>query len=184
MACRWHVTGLSSARIHEPEIDPDAMRSTRKPLAALSVLAFAACASSAGPAPDPASPDGTPPPAATVDERPRALAPTDGAAATFSEAQADRGRDTFRATCTECHHSGEFTDARFKYRWSGRSAGNLYQLIQTSMPETAPGSLRREQAVELVSYILRMNGFQPGAGELTSDRAVLDGISLAPIRDN
>ena len=103
--------------------------------------------------------------------------------ATFSEEQADRGRDIFRAACTECHYSSEFSDSQFKFKWSRRSAGNLYQLIQTSMPETAPGSLSPEETVDIVSYILRMNGFEPGAGELAADRAVLDAIALASIRN-
>ena len=102
---------------------------------------------------------------------------------TFSDEQADRGRDIFRAACTECHYSSEFSDSQFKFKWSRRSAGNLYQLIQTSMPETAPGSLSDDETVDIVSYILRMNGFEPGSGDLSSDRAVLDGISLSSIRN-
>jgi mono/diheme cytochrome c family protein len=101
----------------------------------------------------------------------------------FSAEQADRGRDLFRATCTECHYSSEFSDSQFKFKWSRRSAGSLYQLIFTTMPETAPGSLSPEETVDLVSYILRMNGFEAGEGELAADRAVLDEIGLASIRN-
>jgi hypothetical protein len=36
------------------------------------------------------------------------------------------------------------------------------------------------QYADLVAYILRMNGFETGTGELPADEAVLDGISLAP----
>jgi len=103
-------------------------------------------------------------------------------AASFTDVQADRGRDLFRGSCTECHYSGEFSDSQFQFKWSRRTAGSLYQLIQTTMPETAPGSLMPEEAVDIVSYILRMNGFDPGAMELGPDREVLDGISLAGIR--
>lgn len=109
--------------------------------------------------------------------------PSTVSGAHFSAEQADRGRDMFRATCTECHYSSEFSDSQFKFKWSRRSAGGLYQLIQTSMPETAPGSLSPEESVDLVSYILRMNGFEPGDGELSADRAVLDEIDLASIRN-
>lgn len=109
-------------------------------------------------------------------------APAAAVAVTFTEDQADRGRDLFRAQCTECHYSSEFSDSQFKFKWSRRSAGNLYELIQSSMPETAPGSLTPQEAVDVVSYILRMNGFQAGGTELAADRAVLDGISLASIR--
>jgi hypothetical protein len=108
----------------------------------------------------------------------------DGGSAGFTTLQANRGRDTFRAACTECHYSSEFSDSQFKFKWSRRSAGNLFQVIQTDMPESDPGSLSAVQVVELVSYILRMNGFEPSENELSAERAVLDGISLASIRDD
>jgi len=102
----------------------------------------------------------------------------------FTAEQADRGRDLFRARCTECHYSGEFVASRFRYRWSPGSAGSLYQFVQTSMPETAPGSLEPDEAVALVTYILRMNGFETGGVALPPDRVILDEISLASMRGN
>lgn len=154
-----------------------------KPIFALLGTILAACASSGGAdsAPAPAPEMAAETPAAPT---PAAEAATPGAmaAATFTDDQADRGRDLFRAQCTECHYSSEFSDSQFKFKWSRRSAGNLYNLIQSSMPETAPGSLTPEEAVSVVTYILRMNGFEPGATELPADRAVLDGVSLASIR--
>lgn len=147
------------------------------------VAATTACASAGAPgAPAPTSagtPAATSVPSAPVPAAP-AVAP---GGVTFSDAQADRGRDTFRAGCTECHDSSQFSNARFGRRWNRRTAGSLYSFIQTSMPETAPGSLTPKQTVELVAYIMRMNGFEPGAGELTADRAVLDQISLARMRN-
>lgn len=140
-------------------------------------LLLAACASS--------TPDTAAPSPETAAEPPAAEEEAVTAAtgdATFTDEQADRGRDIFRAQCTECHYSSEFSDSQFKFKWSRRSAGNLYELIQSSMPETAPGSLTPEETVDLVSYILSMNGFEPGASELAPDRVVLDGISLASIR--
>ena len=163
------------------------MSITKNALLPALVVLLSSCASAGGSAPTNAE---VPVPAAArapgapvvASEPDAAPARASTASATFSEAQADRGRDTFRARCTQCHSSGEFADARFKYRWSRRTAGSLYHLIQTSMPETAPGSLQPEEAVAVVAYILRMNGFESGGGELIPERAVLDGISLARIR--
>ena len=84
----------------------------------------------------------------------------------------DSGRDTFRAQCTECHYSSEFSDAQFKFKWSRRTGQSLYDLIITQMPETAPGSLTADESVDLVAYILRMNGFEEGSAELAADEAV------------
>jgi len=106
---------------------------------------------------------------------------TTDATASFS-AQSDRGRSVFRALCTECHASSDFSDARFRRRWSRRTAGSLFDVIRTTMPESAPGSLRPDHVVDVVAYILRINGFAPGVGELAPDPAVLDAISLERIR--
>jgi cytochrome c5 len=152
----------------------------KKPLGVLATLALAACASSASnssPAPAPAASA-----ASSATTASGSMASTAGAPS-FSDAQADDGRDIFRAACTECHYSSEFSDSQFKFKWSRRSAGNLYQLIQNEMPESNPGSLSPDEAVSIVSYILRMNGFEPGSARLAADRAVLDQISLASIRE-
>ena len=137
-------------------------------------IGVAACASSGTPESAPLSP--------AVSSSPEAPPASVMAAIAFTELQANRGRDTFRSGCTECHYSSEFADAQFKFKWSQRSVGNLFQLIQTSMPESAPGSLSSEEAVQLVAYVLRMNGFEAGPNELPTDPAILDGMSLESIR--
>jgi cytochrome c len=164
------------------------MLSPSKPLSIGLVLAAVACASAGDPGPIPAPVTGQSSSAGAVGAGPSPISPAavvaDVGAAFFSDAQADRGRGTFRAVCTECHYSSELADAQFKSKWSRRSAGGLYQMIANEMPESAPGSLTDQEYVDLVSYILRLNGVAPGAIELAPDRTVLDGISLASIRDN
>lgn len=154
------------------------MTVSKKLLSAAAVF-LAACASSGGAesAPEPSPAPHVEP---SAEEAPAVTTAT--ATASFTAEQADQGRNLFRAQCTECHYSSEFSDSQFQFKWSRRTAGNLYQLIQTSMPETAPGSLSAEETVALVSYILRMNGFEPGSTELSTDRAVLDAIELTSIR--
>ncbi len=154
------------------------MNRSKTALPGFLLLALTACASSGSSAPAAAP---------TVSSDPAPAAPTvavgPAAMASFTDDQADRGREVFRSQCTECHASSEFSDAQFQFKWSRRHAGSLYQMIQTQMPETAPGSLTDEEAVDLVTYILRMNGFEPGDAELSADRAVLDGMSLSSIRN-
>ena len=150
------------------------MNRSKTLLLGTSLFVLSACASS-GAAPMAAAPAADPAPAP-------APAATAATMASFTDDQADRGREVFRSQCTECHSSSEFSDSQFQFKWSRRHAGSLFQLIQTQMPETAPGSLTDEETVDLVAYILRMNGFEPGASELSSDRSVLDAISLSSIR--
>lgn len=147
-------------------------------LSALALVASSACASSgtAG------APELEPTP--TISSVPAAPPEASGTAVSFTEAQADRGREVFRGRCTECHSSRDFSDSQFTFKWGRRNAGALYQMIQTQMPETDPGSLSPEETVAIVTYILRMNGFATGPSELAADRAVLDGISLASIRND
>lgn len=152
------------------------MTASKKLLSAAAVF-LAACASSGG-----AEPASQPSPATEAEPAAEEAPVVSSTSASFTAEQADRGRNLFRAQCTECHYSSEFSDSQFQFKWSRRTAGNLYQLIQTSMPETAPGSLSPEETVDLVSYILRMNGFEPGSTELSADRALLDAIELTSIR--
>lgn len=158
------------------------MKTASTPFGTLIVLGLSACASGSTAASADRSP--TPEPAAAA--QPAAPTPTAepssaGDALSFSVAQANRGRDVFRSSCTECHNTSEFSDRQFKFKWQRRTAGDLYGHIVTTMPEDAPGSLEAASYAALVAYIMRMNGFEPGDGELPADEDALKAISLAPI---
>jgi cytochrome c5 len=153
-----------------------------KPLSVFALLGLAACSSAPAPSPGATVPEAA---AAPATQRAPAAVPEETPASsgelTFSTEQADRGRDVFRSRCTECHYSSEFSDRSFKFKWRRRSAGDLFGLMSSTMPEDAPGSLRLPQYADLVAYVMRMNGFDPGSGELPADEATLDAISLAPL---
>jgi mono/diheme cytochrome c family protein len=105
-------------------------------------------------------------------------APADASAGLFTEDQATRGRTTFRATCADCHYSSEFRDAQFKFNWGKRTVADLYRNIVENMPEDAPGSLPPQQYVDVVTYILQLNGFPPGPRELTGDEEAMGAVIL------
>lgn len=157
------------------------MSAISRSLSVFAALGIAACASSGGQMEEPA---GAPAPA----DQPAATQPAGGAATAaapaglFSQAQANRGRDSFRSMCTECHTAGEFSDQTFKVKWSRRSVGDLYEFIHTAMPDDAPGILTEAQAIDLTTYILEMNGFEPGSRQMQADQAALDEISLSVLR--
>lgn len=160
------------------------MSAISRTLSVFAALGLAACASSGSPE---AMPAPAPAPAPAAAPAPVAAAPAPAAAAgslagIFSLAQANRGRDQFRSMCAECHTSGEFGDPAFKAKWARRSVGDLYEFIHTSMPDSAPGILTEQQAVDLVAYILQLNGIEPGSAQLPTDAARLDAISLASLR--
>jgi hypothetical protein len=145
--------------------------------APFALMASTACASSAVPAAGTATPRAARDAPSTV-----AAAPASGGSAVpvLSDAQANRGRDQFRASCTACHSTDDFSNADFRSRWQYRSAGDLFDHISTTMPEDAPGSLPLAGYVDIVTYILRMNGFEAGASSGPLDESALNAISLAP----
>ena len=146
------------------------MNALKKTLAVAVLAVLAACASSSS-APASGGPAAQAPAPATPAAAPGIL----------STAQADRGRNVFLASCSGCHASSEFQDTAFKYRWRTRTAGDLFDHVSATMPEDAPGSLAPGSYVEVVTYILRMNGFQATADGSVLDRDGLIAISLSSI---
>ena len=86
----------------------------------------------------------------------------------YTQDQADIGRREFNTECAGCHGYSMFTAFR-----NYRTAEKFYDKISGSMPRWMPGSLREEDYVNILAYMLQENGFQPGDEELTSERARL-----------
>ena len=96
----------------------------------------------------------------------------------FSAEQAERGRLDFRVLCGECHGTSEFRGTNFLFRWRRQSAWDFYRTVSTTMPENAPGSLSDEEYVDIISYILEMNGHSAGGAELPATEAALDQLLM------
>jgi mono/diheme cytochrome c family protein len=159
------------------------MSAFSKTFSVVAALGLAACASGTpepAPAPAPAQAPAQAPAAAPA---PAAGGAGGGAlAGIYSQAQANRGRDQFRSMCAECHTVPEFSDNAFKLKWSRRSLGDLYTFIHQNMPDSAPGILTPQQAVDLTSYILSLNAVPAGSAQLAPDETRLNGISLSGLR--
>lgn len=146
-----------------------------KLLPLLLVLAVSACSS----APDPASPAPAAPPPA---EAPAASSPgSENSASVVPAAQAQRGQNAFLSSCTACHSSSEFSDTAFQTRWQNRTAADLFDLMSATMPEDAPNSLPAERYVEIVTYILRLNGFEASDAQDAWSLSALADVSLASL---
>jgi mono/diheme cytochrome c family protein len=102
----------------------------------------------------------------------------------YTQTQAERGRETFEASCAVCHKAdlsgrgpipalrgSSFTDAR-----QGETVGDLFERIRSSMPPTRPGSLTPEAYADVVAYLLSANSFPAGDGDLPSHEGALHGI--------
>jgi mono/diheme cytochrome c family protein len=101
----------------------------------------------------------------------------------YTQAQADRGFDGYSRNCARCHqadlngtggapalHTTTFTD-----NWREGYLSNLFHHIQTWMPpQNLKGSLKEQQYLDIVAYILSFNEYPVGAKELA--RGDLDTI--------
>jgi mono/diheme cytochrome c family protein len=104
----------------------------------------------------------------------------------YTDAQSKRGADTAKASCVSCHGDelagGDLAPALqgddFKGAWSGRTAAELYEKIQTTMPADRVGTLKPQQSADLVAYIFKLNEFPAGTMDLGSEIAVLSQIHI------
>jgi mono/diheme cytochrome c family protein len=86
----------------------------------------------------------------------------------YTAAQADRGAEIFKTSCTACHEAARFTGDEFLAGWTGKPLHELFEHMSTTMPEDNPGSLKPQQYVDVVAYFLRLNGYPAGKTELES----------------
>ena len=104
----------------------------------------------------------------------------------YTEAQAERGRERYRAICGYCHRddlSGGGSEAGapalrgpfFLNQWRDRPLVDLFVTIGTTMPQQDPDSLRAQVVIDVVSYLLQQNGMPAGGDELPP--------RLDPLRD-
>lgn len=104
----------------------------------------------------------------------------------YSADQAHRGEDLYKKQCTACH--GDALDGAGPYpplsgddflsKYGGQPALPVYDMIQKLMPATAPGTLTRPQAADLLAYILSFNKFPAGKTDLPSDEDSLKKLIL------
>ena len=92
----------------------------------------------------------------------------------YTEEQAARGHEAFKAICSECHALDDWTDPAFLDRWEEASVYRLWYWIYERMPHGQPGTLSRQQVTDALTYILQLNGLPPGKTELATDDDTLD----------
>lgn len=88
----------------------------------------------------------------------------------YTAEQASRGRAHFETHCTGCHGAGGNATAldgnNFYQHWGEDSLLSLFNRIRNTMPARDPGSLSEDEYLEIVTYLLEMNGFPAGNSEL------------------
>lgn len=109
------------------------------------------------------------------------------APASYSPAQANQGRRDYASYCAACHKTnmqGEhlapaLIGARFDQSWRGKSLEALAFHVRRmpNEPVGAPGSLSDEIYTNILAYLLKSNGIDPGE-DLPSEAGALKGMTV------
>ena len=107
-------------------------------------------------------------------------------AGVYADAQAKRGEGIANKTCVACHGSelagGEAGPAlsglEFVGNWSGLTLGDLFDRVSSTMPADAPRSLSPQDAIDVISYVLKLNKYPAGQKDLTTDATTLGGLKI------
>jgi len=98
----------------------------------------------------------------------------------YSVAQAERGEQRFKTSCSSCHTPSSFGDGMFADRWDGQTMADVFEYVSSTMPENDPGGLKKEDYADVLAYMLRINAYPAGYDELPVDSVELKKLAIAP----
>jgi mono/diheme cytochrome c family protein len=117
----------------------------------------------------------------------RANSVEDDDAGFYSEAQAARGQALFDEHCPACHGAQlqgaaavALTGPTFQAHWADgqHTVDDLFYIVRTQMPYTEPGKLSRQQYIDIIAYVLKVNSFPAGDRELPATPSHLKKLVL------
>ncbi len=105
----------------------------------------------------------------------------------YTAEQAARGQQSYRQECEACHlerlrgdgYAPALAGPDFWIRWTTLTVGDMFDVMVTTMPPSAPGSLSGQVYVDIVAYVLERNQIPAGDIELQPDAVVLRSIIIA-----
>jgi S-disulfanyl-L-cysteine oxidoreductase SoxD len=108
----------------------------------------------------------------------------------YTVEQAKRGESLYAQHCSSCHGStfegGEMAPplagGAFNANWNGLSLGDLAERIRISMPQNNPGSLSRQQYVDILATMLGGGEFPQGKTELPREVEALKQIAFESMK--
>ena len=118
--------------------------------------------------------------------QPEIHAASAGADVPYSAAQASKGKAIYEAKCSVCHmadltgmgQSPARAGDEFLAKYSDGPISVLFKKIQTTMPATAPGSMSGADTASVLAYMLSVNGYAAGSGDLPGDEDSLKKIPM------
>jgi cytochrome c len=108
----------------------------------------------------------------------------------YTEAQAKRGDTVYATQCASCHSpdlSGvdtapSLTGTEFNGGWNDLSLNDLLERILTTMPADKPGTLSRQDAADVIAFILGKDHFPTGETELPTQAELLKRIKFLSVK--
>jgi hypothetical protein len=91
----------------------------------------------------------------------------------FTAEQVAKGRAGHRVFCLSCHGSEAYTGEPFETMWIGRTVFDFFESLRTTMPNDEPGKLTTEEYVDVIAYILNLNGYPQGTSPLSYEENAL-----------
>jgi quinoprotein glucose dehydrogenase len=103
----------------------------------------------------------------------------------FTNEQADRGKADFVQSCTRCHGQNlegatapSLNGNRFITAWENENLYKLFVKVRDTMPPNFGTILPDEAKLDVITFILRTNGYPPGEQELKVDVDTLENIQV------
>ncbi len=103
-------------------------------------------------------------------------APASTRAGVFTDAQSERGRMLYMASCKSCHQPS--TGAVFERNWKGKSLADLVGFMSAQMPKNDPGSLEPQEYADVAAYLLKVNAMPAGKLEIGTDMTALGAVKI------
>jgi len=108
----------------------------------------------------------------------------------YTDAQATRGAALFDRECAGCHGpNGEgggmapaLIGAAFTANYDGQTVGDLFERNRTTMPVGREGQLNAQANADITAFMLQVNKFPAGDGELPAQSMALKQIAFVAER--
>jgi len=104
----------------------------------------------------------------------------------YTAAQAARGKDSFDKSCSNCHNldlngsvrAPALRGEHFMGDWSNATVSALFIKLRDSMPATYPDTVPEAIKIDILAYLLQVNGFPAGREDLKLDQKELEDILI------
>jgi mono/diheme cytochrome c family protein len=103
----------------------------------------------------------------------------------FTDEQAERGRTNFYQSCVRCHGQNlegatapSLNGNRFITAWENENLYKLFVKVRDTMPPNFGTILTDEAKLDVITFLLRTNGYPAGPEELKVDVDTLENIQV------